>query len=60
MTAEQLAKLVILTLKAQRAYFDTRDHDALIKSKALERQLRNAANDILALVPPAPKQDQLF
>jgi len=60
MTAEQLAKLVLLTLSAQRTYFDTREREALVKSKALEAQLRTAANEILMHIPPAPKQEALF
>jgi hypothetical protein len=47
MTAEQLAKLCILVLNAQKQYFATRDREDLIKSKALESQLRTAANAIL-------------
>jgi len=60
MTAEQLAKLVLLTLSAQRTYFDTREREALIKSKALEAQLRTAANEILMHIRPTPKQEALF
>jgi len=41
-------------------YFDTREREALIKSKALEAQLRTAANEILMHIRPTPKQEALF
>lgn len=62
MTAEQLAKLVILVLNAQRKYFETRDRADLIASKALESKLRTAANTIIndAYLGPAAVQEKMF
>lgn len=42
-TACELGALVIKTLDAQKKYFQTRDKDALVECKALERHLRDLA-----------------
>ena len=55
--AEDLAKLALQVLDAQQEYFRTRDHDRLRESKALERKLRQAANEILH---PEQVQPTLF
>lgn len=48
LTREELAALVVKTRNAQRKYFRLRGSDALIESKALERELDDAARDILS------------
>lgn len=62
MTAEQLAKLCIQVLNAQKKYFETRDRADLIASKALESKLRTAANSIIddAYRGPAAVQEKMF
>lgn len=47
MTTGELAKLVIETLDAQRAYFRSRNAADLEVSKRLERILRKQAEDCL-------------
>lgn len=39
MTEEQFREKVLAMRTAQKEYFKTRDHDALRKSKALEREI---------------------
>ena len=46
-TAEDLAKLVIEVLDAQKRYFKSRTKDDLIASKVLEGELRRKANAVL-------------
>jgi hypothetical protein len=47
MNALELAKLALLVLETQKQYFNTRERDTLIRSKALEGQLRKAAERIV-------------
>ncbi len=46
-TLEDLAKLVIEVLDAQKKYFKTRGKDDLIASERLESELRTKANQAL-------------
>lgn len=55
--AEELARLVIDTLDKQREYFRTRDTNTLRESKAMERRLREKANQVLH---PDQAQPTLF
>jgi hypothetical protein len=48
MTARELAALVLHVLDAQQKYFKTRAKDDLIASARLEKELRTAAQAILA------------
>lgn len=44
----ELAQLVIEVLDAQKAYFKSRNQDALIKCKLMEADLRKKAEAVLA------------
>lgn len=46
-TALVLARLVLRTLDQQQQYFSTRSHYDLVNSKALEKELRKAAEAIV-------------
>jgi hypothetical protein len=52
MTVEELARMVLHTLKLQKDYFDTRNPMKLLESKDAERRLKKAAEEIL--FPPTP------
>ncbi len=47
MTIQELAALAIRTLDQQQKYFKTRSHYDLMNSKALEKELREAAVAII-------------
>lgn len=49
--ALELAVMVVKVLDAQKKYFKTRDRFDLIKSKDLEKELRQMAEGLLAMKP---------
>jgi hypothetical protein len=51
---ERLARLALDVLDAQQAYFKTRSQTDLIRSKQLEKQLREVARAALASLDQQP------
>lgn len=47
MTPEDFAKLTLEMLNQQQRYFKTRSHDDLLKSKKIEREVKEAAQEIV-------------